>query len=344
MPRVDLDRRPTRRAAARARLRPSRSSSSSAVVRMPRRPVCRRAIPSSSRSSSSGSIRMFESEPMQSGIERSSTAATRRKPSPRSASVVGQAQIRAPVRREEVELVVVRVRGVDDRRPRAEAAGVGEQLDRPAAVLLEALLDLARLLVGVDVQRQPLARGIGTDLLEPRPEQARTEWGATPTAIPAARSDSTSLEIRRDGAAGACGRGRRARRRRGAARSRSRPLPPPRPPRTPRQRRGSGTRRPPCSRRRASRDRRRRSAPGRVRGRLVGLLEHPVAPRPEVGTGGAAAQRTLERVAVAVDEAGQRESLTSGHNRRRVTTTPARLATTMEPRPFPRPCGRSRTR
>ncbi len=56
---------------------------------------------------------------------------------------------------------------VDDRRARTEAARLGEQLDRPQAVLGEALLDLARLLVGVHVEDEPLARGVGADLLEP---------------------------------------------------------------------------------------------------------------------------------------------------------------------------------
>ena len=56
--------------------------------------------------------------------------------------------------REQVELVAVGVRRVDDGRARAEAAARVEQLDRAQAVLGEALLDLARLLVGVDVQRQ----------------------------------------------------------------------------------------------------------------------------------------------------------------------------------------------
>ena len=63
---------------------------------------------------------------------------------------------------EEVELAVVRVRGVDDRRARPEAAGLGEELDRPDAVLLDALVDLAWLLVGVDVEGQGvLARRSG---------------------------------------------------------------------------------------------------------------------------------------------------------------------------------------
>ena len=63
----------------------------------PRRPVCRRAMPSSSRSSSNGSIRTFESLPMQSGIPRARIRSAGRKPSPRSASVVGHAQMVAPV-------------------------------------------------------------------------------------------------------------------------------------------------------------------------------------------------------------------------------------------------------
>ena len=57
----------------------------------------------------------------------------------------------------------------------------------------------------------------------------------------------------------------------------------------------------------------------RVGRRAIGLLEHPVAPRPEVGPGSPAAQRALERVAVAVDEAGQGDR--SGHE---PTTLPPR--------------------
>ena len=59
------------------------------------------------------------------------------------------------------------MRCVHDRRPRAEAAGAGEELDRAHAVLGDALLDLARLLVGVDVEREPLRGGVAPDLLEP---------------------------------------------------------------------------------------------------------------------------------------------------------------------------------
>ena len=68
---------------------------------------------------------------------------------------------------QQVQLGAVGVRRVDDGRVRPEAAGAVEQLDRPAAVLGEALLDLARLLVGVDVQRQALRRRVAAELLEP---------------------------------------------------------------------------------------------------------------------------------------------------------------------------------
>ena len=73
----------------------------------------------------------------------------------------------APVGSEEVELGVVRVRAVDDRRPLAEAAAPRQELYRPQAVLGEALLDLSRLLVGVHVQWERLSLGIRADLLEP---------------------------------------------------------------------------------------------------------------------------------------------------------------------------------
>ena len=99
MPEVDLDLGPRLEAQrARADLAGPNAYSSS-VEKTPRRPVWRRAIPSSSRSSSNGSIRTFESEPMQSGIPRVATRSAGRKPSPRSASVVGHAQIVAPWRR-----------------------------------------------------------------------------------------------------------------------------------------------------------------------------------------------------------------------------------------------------
>src|SRR5207302_5076186 len=54
--------------------------------------------------------------------------------------------------RDEVELGVVRMRRVHDGGAFEEATGPVEQLDRPHVVLGEALLDLTRLLVGVDAQ------------------------------------------------------------------------------------------------------------------------------------------------------------------------------------------------
>ena len=64
------------------------------------------------------------------------------------------------------------MRGVDDRRPLREDAGVGQELDRSAAMLGHALLDLPPLLAGVDVDDHPGALGVAGDLLEP-PARAR---------------------------------------------------------------------------------------------------------------------------------------------------------------------------
>ena len=58
------------------------------------------------------------------------------------------------------------MRRVHDRRPLAQAALAFEQRDRPQAVLGEALLDLPRLLVGMDVQRQRVRVGVGAELAQ----------------------------------------------------------------------------------------------------------------------------------------------------------------------------------
>jgi CDP-diacylglycerol--glycerol-3-phosphate 3-phosphatidyltransferase len=80
----------------------------------------------------------------------------------------GRAETDARARvRKQVELVRVGVRPVHHRGSRAEAARVREQFDRPEAVLGDAFVDLARLLVGVNVERQPLALAVAADLLEP---------------------------------------------------------------------------------------------------------------------------------------------------------------------------------
>src|SRR5437667_197357 len=59
------------------------------------------------------------------------------------------------------------MRRMDDRRVRPEAAGLREQLDWTQAVLGDALLDLARLLVGVHVQRQRLRRRVRSEFFQP---------------------------------------------------------------------------------------------------------------------------------------------------------------------------------
>ena len=165
---------------------------------------------------------------------------------------------------EQVELVPVGVRRVHDRRARAEAAAVGEELDRPETVLGEALLDLARLFVRVDVQGQLVfgarigqaLRASHAGMRERSGGQRRR--GCLPRAALRGRAG-----IRRPTPAGN-GRCRRARRRRRAERSRSpRPRPPP-PQRAPPRGRDSGTRRRRCSRRPAAPGRSRHSSLGPV--------------------------------------------------------------------------------
>src|SRR5262249_47952648 len=68
---------------------------------------------------------------------------------------------------EQVELAIVGVRGVDDGGARSEAAGLGQELDRPDTVLGEALLDLARLLICMHMHDQLLALGVRADGAKP---------------------------------------------------------------------------------------------------------------------------------------------------------------------------------
>ena len=242
-------------------------------------------------------------------ISRWQTRATGRKPSPRFASVVGHTQMRAPASRRRssscpsacVACTTV-VRG-----PRQPVAG--EQLDRPQRRARRgtprsraAARRRARAAAGRARRRTRRARASASA------GHARTEWGATPTRIPSARSASSSREVLGDrllAEARDCRRGGSTRRGR---RTRCRPPRPPRRPRAPRRGRGSGTRRPPCSRSRAARGRprrtrggsRRRSATRRARS---SSSRHAQKSPPPV----AAAQGALERVAVGVDEAGNRE-------------------------------------
>ena len=210
-------------------------------------------------------MRTFESEPMQIGMPRVRTRSAGRNPSPRSASVVGQAQIVAPwdaTRSSSAPSACVActtvVRSV-------EAAGPREQLDRPAPVLGEALLDLLRLLVGVDVQREARrASGVSADLLQPvrgtRTDGVRCEPDNDPVG-------AQLLDLARDipqpipaGSGGVL----RARTRRGGGRTRRRLRSRPRRRRAPRTRPGSGTPRRPCSRQPASRGSRARTPRARA--------------------------------------------------------------------------------
>src|SRR3954468_12596436 len=67
----------------------------------------------------------------------------------------------------EVELRVVGVRRMDDRRSRAKTTCLREELDRADPVLLDAFLDFARLLVRVDVKRELVVLCVAADLFEP---------------------------------------------------------------------------------------------------------------------------------------------------------------------------------
>ena len=60
----------------------------------------------------------------------------------------------------------VGVRRMHDGRVRAEASFAVEELDRPQAGLRDALVDLARLLVGVHVQDELVLGGVTTELAQ----------------------------------------------------------------------------------------------------------------------------------------------------------------------------------
>ena len=80
-----------------------------------------------------------------------------------------------------------------------QAARVAEKLDRPAAVLREALLDLPRLLVGVDVERQLLARRVAADLLEPGARAGAHGVGGDPDRDPGRAERLDLREVGGDG-------------------------------------------------------------------------------------------------------------------------------------------------
>ncbi len=209
--------------------------------------------------------------------------------------------------REQVELAVVGVRGVDDRRARAEAARVGEQLDRPAAVLGEAVLDLARLLAGVDVQDERFPVGVPSELREP------VGWAGAYGVRRDADADAGRAklleppQVARDGvvakpletAARVCGEQQHEldpRLVRGLDRSVGLGLP------HVVELADGG----PAGGEQLAIGRGVQLA-NAVGCERVGLGQHRLAPAPEIAAAGATAQRALERVAVRVHEPGQRQ-------------------------------------
>ena len=146
--------------------------------------------------------------------------------------------------REQVELVAVGVRRVHDGRRGTEAAGLVEQLDRSPPVLGQAFVDLARLLVGVDVQWQAVLRRVAPELAE-RIGRAGAHGVGGDTdgdAVAAERLELAQVVGRpTPGESAGCRRGGNTRRDR---RTRSRPPRPLPRRRAPRRGRDSGTRRP----------------------------------------------------------------------------------------------------
>ena len=166
---------------------------------------------------------------------------------------------------QQVELVAVGVSRVHDRGAGRQAALAVEELDRPQAVLGQALVDLARLLVGVDVQRQLVRCGVAAELGERRRRTRAHGVGGDTDADPLAPQRLELARGTRPPTPGGTSASRRAGSRRRGRRTRCRPRQPPRRRPEPRRARGSGTRRPRCSRRCAARGRPRRTRGGSPR-------------------------------------------------------------------------------
>ncbi len=106
---------------------------------------------------------------------------------------------RRAIRREEIELDSICVRCVDDGGAGAEAAGTGEELDRAAAVLSQALLDLLRLLVRMHVQGEAFALRVRADLAEPIRGARSYGVRCEPDCQPSIAQGLDLCEVRRDG-------------------------------------------------------------------------------------------------------------------------------------------------
>ena len=210
---------------------------------------------------------------------------------------------------EEIELGAVGMGRMNDRRSGTETAGARQELDRSQPVLGDAFLDLLRLLVCVHVQRKSVALGIASDLLQPvrrtRPDGVRSETDAD--ASLSERLDlgqiGTDRLLSKAGETTACvchvqhdeldSRGRRGflgGERLGETEVVKLPD------------RGVACG-PHLSVRALVR------ATDEVRRLQFRLGEHVLAPRPEVSSGRTAAQRSLEGVAVRVDETRQTQGL-----------------------------------
>ncbi len=206
--------------------------------------------------------------------------------------------------RKQIELVAVRMRRVNDRCPVGEATGPVEQLDRPQPVLGEAFLDFARLLVGVDVERQLVSARVLTDSFEPV-RRARSNGVGSDTDARARAELLDLLEVRVD------------------RRPAKTVEPTARVCRVEQDDANAGFLRGVHSGERFVEAEVVKFPHGRVAGRTqlavhvdvlatdrigcvaLGLGEHEVAPPPEVGAAGAPAQRALERVTVRIDETRQ---------------------------------------
>jgi CDP-diacylglycerol--glycerol-3-phosphate 3-phosphatidyltransferase len=229
---------------------------------------------------------------------------------------------------QEVELSVVCVGGVDDGRTGSEAASAREQLDRAEPVLLEALLDLTRLLVGVDVKNELLAFRVVSDFLEPLGRTGTNGVGGDAYCCAARAERLDLLQVRAHGLLAKA----------------LEPAP------------GvSGQEKHDCDPRFLGRVQRGlrflepdvveltdRRVPGpahlsigrgvvlsnHVRGQTPGMSQHGISPGPEVTTLRPASKRTLESVTVHVDESRQREPI-----RHRREATPFRTRPGSDPGP-----------
>ena len=221
---------------------------------------------------------------------------------------------RRPAVPEQIELRSVRVRRMHDRGVLAEAAAVGEELDRAHAVLGEGLLELTRLLVRVDVERESFGVGVAAELDEPLSRTGTHRVGGDPDRDPSAAERLELLDVGRDGRlphalepaarvrhveAHEADPGRLGCLGGGESRVEAEVV---------ELADGREARCPHLTVRRGVELEHRL---GRLRSRL---REHSLAPCPEVAAGRPSAKGALERVAVGVDKPGQRRR--SRHGRR----------------------------